>query len=353
MSSVMQNFLRVFTQREEDQDVEVEKLSHFDKEFYGNMDSEELALAVKQAKLDAERAKLFAKQLADFSSDDVQKEEDVKKYEAPGRGQADRPVVAFVGSSPSKIDFIRNRPFSGLVGKTMGELYLSHLGLDMSEVYFTNVVKEFCFDEERHPTDPSAEVMAAALPDFVAEMEEVKPRFIVALGKTAKSVIGEIAEEWVPHPRAINMNTDSGEVERKMKRLSKKVSAADKVMEGVILKSTDDQQIVYGVVMEPFVNDTDENWSTPDQIEEAAHLFMKSFRQIDTEHSRDNIDATPVENWIQREDGMVGEQLVTAGSWVMGVKIEDPEEWAMIKAGDYTGFSIDAMTRIDPTLLLQ
>lgn len=356
MSSMMKNFLSVFAQKEEDQkvDVEVEKLSHFDKEFYGAMDTEELAIAVKQAKLDAERAKLFAKQLADFAKGDIEKTEDVeKKYDAPGRGQHERPIVAFVGASPSKIDFIRNRPFSGLVGKTMSDLYLKNLGLDESSVYMTNVVKEFCFDANRKPTDPSSEKMAEALPAFVEEMENVKPRFIVALGKTAKAVISEISEEWLPHPRAINMNTDSGEVERKMKRLAKKVSTPDHVLKGVIAKSGDDKQIVYGVVMEPFVNDTDNNWTTPDQIEEAAHLFMKSFRQIDTEHSREDISATPVENWIQHEDTIIGGQEVSAGSWVMGVKIEDPDEWAAIKDGAYTGFSIDAVTRINPTMLLK
>lgn len=308
-----------------------------------DMSQEQLALEVEEAKAHLDKLASLMKAIEPVVED---------VYVPPGRGQSDRPLVAFVGASPSKIDFIRRRPFSGLVGKTMSELYLGNLGLDESQVYLTNVVKEFCFDADRNPTDPSSEKLAEALPSFVAEMESVKPRFIVALGKTAKSVIGEIAEEWAPHPRAINMNTDSGEVERKMKRLAKKVATPDSVLEGVICKSDTDKQIVYGVVMEPFANDSDKNWTTPDQIEEAAHLFMKSFRQIDTEHSRRDIDATPVENWIQHEDTVIGGQPVKAGSWVMAVKIEDTEQWESVKAGEYTGFSIDAMTRIDPTMLL-
>lgn len=342
-------FLDFFGHGDEEHDVM--KLDEFDKQFFGSLSQDELKLEVRQAQLFADRAKLRVTEIKTMVH--KAEETDVDKFVAPGRGQDEAPIVAFVGSSPSKIDFIRRRPFSGLVGKTMTELYLDNLGLTMDDVYFTNIVKEFCFDEERHPTDPSAEVLAAALPDFVSEMQNVQPRFIVALGKTAKSIIGEIAEEWVPHPRAINMNTDSGEVERKMKRLAKKIEKSDATMEGIILKSEDDKQIVYGVVMEPMENDTDDNWTTADQIESAAHLFMKSFRQIDTEHNRENIDATPVENWIQHEDTIIGGQTVKAGSWVMGVKIEDPEQWASVKAGEYSGFSIDATTRIDPTMLLQ
>lgn len=349
MNKAMANFLHVFSQKEDEHDVM--KLDHFDMEIFSAMNDEELRLEVRQAQLFADRAKLRVSEIKALVT--KSEDEEVEKFVAPGRGQSESPVVAFVGASPSKIDFVRDRPFSGLVGHTMNELYIPNLGLSVDDIYFTNIVKKFCFDEDRHPTDPSPEVLAEALPAFVAEMQAVQPRFIVALGKTARSVIGEISEEWTPHPRAINMNTDSGEVERKMKRLAKKIEKSDATMEGVILKSEDDKQIVYGVVMEPMENDTDDNWTTADQIENAAHLFMKSFRQIDTEHSRENIDATPVENWIQHEDTIIGGQEVKAGSWVMGVKIEDPEQWASVKAGEYLGFSIDATTRIDPTMLLQ
>ncbi len=354
MNSKLEQFLNMFAPEEGDitTELQIQKLHEFDREYYGGLNPEELILEIKQAKLNVDRAKLFVSELQEFVTVDKSDEKE-REYDAPGRGQTDRPMVAFVGASPSKIDFIRKRPFSGLVGKTMSDLYLHNLGLSENEVYFTNIVKDFCFDEHRHPTDPSQEVLEESLPDFVEEMESVKPRFIVAMGRTAKSVIGEISEEWVPHPRAINMNTDSGEVERKMKRLSKKVATPDRVIEGVIAKSDDDKQIVYGVVMEPMENDTDDNWTNASQIEEAAHLFMKSFREIDTEHSRENISATPVESWLAHEDTVVGGQEVKAGSWVMAVKVEDPEEWASVKDGGYTGFSIDAVTRIDPTMLLR
>jgi hypothetical protein len=183
-------------------------------------------------------------------------------------------------------------------------------------------------------------------------METVEPRFIVALGKTAARFIGDAAEEWVPHPRAIRLMGDSGEVGRKMARLKKSVSEPTETISGTVIKSNDEKQIVYGVVMEPYTNDTDQNWTSDDQIESAAHSFMKNFRLIDTKHTRVDIDAVPVESWLQHEDTVINGQPVKAGSWVMGVKIDDKDEWAKVKSGEYQGFSIDAFAHIAPSLQL-
>ena len=100
------------------------------------------------------------------------------------------------------------------------------------------------------------------------------------------------------------------------------------------------------------MNDTDENWTSEGQIEDAAHSFMKNFRLIDTAHTRIDIDATPVESWLQHEDTVINGQPVKAGSWVMGVKVEDANEWEKVKSGEYQGFSIDAFAHIAPSLQL-
>jgi len=183
-------------------------------------------------------------------------------------------------------------------------------------------------------------------------MVEVEPRFVVALGKTASKYLEHAMTEFVPHPRAIRLMGDSGEVGRKMARLKKAIETPTEVMEGTIIKSEDEKQIVYGVVMEPLENDTDMNWTTDTHIENAAHYFMKNFRLIDTNHNREDIDAVPVESWIQHEDTEINGKSVKAGSWVMGVKVEDTEEWTRVKDGDFTGFSIDAFARIAPSLEL-
>lgn len=271
--------------------------------------------------------------------------------ELKGRG-AKFPEVAFVGASLSVVDKIRNRPFSGIVGKTLDELYVAPLGLSPDEVYFTTIVKDHCVDSEGFSVDPTNAQIVEAWEEFSAEMSEVQPRFIVALGKTARGYLQEAAAEWVPHPRAVNMLGDSGEVNRKMLRLAKKVAEPDETISGTIIKSVDEKQIVYGVVMEPMENDTDENWTSPGEIETAAHFFMKNFRLVDSEHTRVDIDATPVESWVAHEDTVINGQPVKAGSWLMGIKVEDENEWGKVRDGDYSGFSIDAFARIDPNLVL-
>lgn len=274
------------------------------------------------------------------------------KYALPGRGKKGA-QVAFVGASPSLVDQIRGRPFSGLVGKTLEDVYVKALGLTLDDVYLTTIVKHHCVDDAGNGADPTKEQIQEAWPAFVEEMRHAEPRVIVALGKTVHHALSGISEEWAPHPRAINMHGDSGEVDRKMTRLAKRLSEPDETITGsVIIKSDDEKQIVYGVVMEPLENDTDGNWTTPAEIEDAAHLFMKNFRLIDAEHSRVDIDAFPVESWLVHEDTMIGDQVVKAGSWVMGVKVEGVDEWEKVKKGEYSGFSIDAFAHIDPNLLL-
>ncbi len=268
----------------------------------------------------------------------------------PGRGKR-YPEVAFVGASPSQLDIIRDRPFAGMVGKTLKELYIDPLGLEMDDVYLTTLVKEVC-EQDGKTVDPTTEQIHEAWEEFAKEMDSVQPRYLVALGKTAAKFLGDNATEWVPHPRAIRIMGDSGEVTRKMERLKKAIETPNETMTGTIIKSEDEKQIVYGVVMEPLENDTDTNWTDSEQIENAAHYFMKNFQLIDTNHNRQDIDAVPVESWLQHEDTVINGKDVKAGSWVMGVKVEDSEEWGRVKEGDFTGFSIDAFARIAPHLEL-
>jgi len=289
--------------------------------------------------------------------DNLESHEEVPADKAdplPGRGHRGA-KVAFVSASPSKLDKIRNRPFSGMVGKTLEELYIEPLDLTLDDVYLTNIVKDLVTDEAGNPIEPTAEQIQEALPEFVKELEEVGPVAVVALGKSAHKALAEIAAEWVPHPRAIRIWGNSGEVERKMNRLRKSMQDGYMHLSCEIIKQdnvNEDRQIVYGVVMEPNENDTDLNWTTPEEIEKAAHYFMRNFQLIDTDHTRVDIDAVPVESWVSPDDTMLGGKLVKAGSWVMGVHITDSDQWGKIKSGEYTGFSIDALAKIDPNSLI-
>lgn len=110
-----------------------------------------------------------------------------------------------------------------------------------------------------------------------------------------------------------------------------------------IFKSDDWRQIVYGVVLAPNELDSQNDWMTPADIEEAAHHYLATSRVVGTEHT-DPIAAVPVESFIAPQDldfnGQYGPTKVTKGSWILGVKINDADQWARVLAGEYTGFSV-------------
>ena len=106
-----------------------------------------------------------------------------------------------------------------------------------------------------------------------------------------------------------------------------------------IIKSKGDQQIVYGVVSEPDIIDLQGDRLSREEIEKACHKFMLTSQKIGKEHEGP-AKADIIESYIAPLDFTCGGQTVRKGSWVMAVKIHDPELWAAVKNGDITGFSI-------------
>jgi SAM-dependent methyltransferase len=110
-----------------------------------------------------------------------------------------------------------------------------------------------------------------------------------------------------------------------------------------IMKMNNAKQIVYGVVLEPNVVDAQDDFMTPEDIEATAHKYLSDSRVIGSNHT-DPIHATPVESFIAPQDfeisGQYGNQPVKKGSWILGVKVNDPKEWEKVVDGDYTGFSV-------------
>ncbi|MBL8213287.1 MAG: UdgX family uracil-DNA binding protein [Bryobacterales bacterium] len=120
-------------------------------------------------------------------------------------------LVMFVGEQPGDVEDVKGRPFVGPAGKVLDEA-LAEAGIDRREVYVTNAVKHFKFEERGkrriHKTPRGVEV-AACKPWLEAEMDAVQPKLIVALGATAAvSLMGRdfrITRDrgvFFPHPRA-------------------------------------------------------------------------------------------------------------------------------------------------------
>ncbi|WP_312085472.1 XkdF-like putative serine protease domain-containing protein [Exiguobacterium sp.] len=112
-----------------------------------------------------------------------------------------------------------------------------------------------------------------------------------------------------------------------------------------ILKQDASQQIAYGVVYEPLVKDAHDDYMTADEIEKAAHIFLKDYRQIDKQHDFTSQVGDVIESYIAPADFELGGETVTKGTWVMAVKVAD-EVWSGIQKGEFTGFSLAGMGEV-------
>jgi DNA polymerase len=101
--------------------------------------------------------------------------------------------VMFVGEQPGDKEDIAGKPFVGPAGQMLDKA-LIEAGIDRTEVYVTNAVKHFKFEQRgtrRIHAKPNAREMSACRPWLEAEIATVRPKLIVCLGATAaQSLMG-------------------------------------------------------------------------------------------------------------------------------------------------------------------
>ncbi|MGN7326578.1 XkdF-like putative serine protease domain-containing protein [Bacillus pumilus] len=107
----------------------------------------------------------------------------------------------------------------------------------------------------------------------------------------------------------------------------------------VLAKADDVQRLVYGIVYEPNVADAHGDFMTPEEIEKAAHGFLKDAREIDKQHDFQGGVGEVVESYIAPSDFEMGDELIKKGSWVLVTKASD-EIWEQIQKGEITGYSM-------------
>jgi hypothetical protein len=106
------------------------------------------------------------------------------------------------------------------------------------------------------------------------------------------------------------------------------------------IEKNDEERLVYGIVYEPGVNDTDGEFADEVEIRKAAHLFLARYRSIKVEHLTTNEMIEVVESYSSPVEFTLGGQPVSKGAWVMVVKVFDEEVWELVKSGQLTGFSM-------------
>jgi uracil-DNA glycosylase len=99
-----------------------------------------------------------------------------------GEGNPSADLV-FVGEAPGKNEDLQGLPFVGAAGKFLNEM-LEGIGLTRDEVYITNIVKY------RPPSnrDPMPEEIKAFMPYLMGQIEIIKPKLVVFLGRHAMNV---------------------------------------------------------------------------------------------------------------------------------------------------------------------
>ena len=95
----------------------------------------------------------------------------------PGEGPEDARIL-FIGEAPGFHEDRQGRPFVGAAGQYLNEL-LVKVGLKREEVYITNVIK--C----RPPgnRDPQPDEIAACRPYLDRQIDLLRPRLVVTLGR--------------------------------------------------------------------------------------------------------------------------------------------------------------------------
>lgn len=119
------------------------------------------------------------------------------------------------------------------------------------------------------------------------------------------------------------------------------------VSKDILIKARDNpKQILYCVVMEPDTVDLQEDATSADEIEKAAHQYLLDSRVVGDSHRKNErgtiieANAGVVESFIAPVDFEVGTERILKGSWVIAVKVSDTDLWKSVEDGDITGVSI-------------
>lgn len=123
-----------------------------------------------------------------------------------GHGSSDAQII-FIGEAPGKQEDEQGKPFVGASGKFLDSM-LESIGLNRKDIYITNIVKY------RPPNnrDPSAEEKADFMPYLKQEIQTIKPKIIVTLGRHSMDFFLPGQKISKIHGQAFKVSLDRSEI---------------------------------------------------------------------------------------------------------------------------------------------
>lgn len=101
-----------------------------------------------------------------------------------GEGDPDADIM-FIGEAPGAMEDKTGRPFVGPAGRLLTDIIEKGMGLKRSDVYIANIAK--CRPPENR--DPLPEEIAQCIGFLEEQIEVIRPKVIIALGKIAAQTL--------------------------------------------------------------------------------------------------------------------------------------------------------------------
>lgn len=114
----------------------------------------------------------------------------------------------------------------------------------------------------------------------------------------------------------------------------------------IVSKNAEERKVLAPVLI-PNEPDSDGDIVTPEKIQQVHDIFNLNYRNIDVQHSLQNIGEIYTSYLLEQETtyDMTGETY-PAGTWMMGVHVTNDQAWDLVKKGVLTGFSIMAVNPV-------
>lgn len=116
--------------------------------------------------------------------------------------------IVFIGEAPGKEEDIQGKPFVGRSGKFLAEM-LETIKMKREDIYITNAVKYRPPDNR----DPEPDEISACLPWLMEELNFIKPKIIIFLGRHALQIFFPTEKISLVHGKLLHKKIPGFETE--------------------------------------------------------------------------------------------------------------------------------------------